>query len=356
VKSLLVIVVLSVALAPGRLSAQTAVRGHVWLPRTQGATVLSTYIDAQARRAVAMGDFLESAAVARKINLEADRMAMENSVMWVETYFERRKLNRQYRDAERVSYRESQTTISNNLHRRIANKERSGNQTDELNYMLGRLLADATAYNAIFMDTLQVEPNLDLTLTPNQLTHVLLKERSGTTGARPFRATDPQLMDDPWPKVFQRPEFEQVRDRYDAARNAAIAEIKAGALTPQKLEQLQFALKEVQKKFDQVYVWESMKDLIDIKTFVAFKDSGQSFLRAQAAGSLRAFVLDDLASYSQQLLFDGDSLVDLLRHCAQHDLVFADPQADGQSTYSQIYDNLRQIYLSYGPKAPDFNL
>ena len=72
------------------------IRGHVYLPRTHGATVLSTYIDAEARRMVAVGDLLESMAIARRINVESDREAMKNSVLWVETYFTRKELNRQY--------------------------------------------------------------------------------------------------------------------------------------------------------------------------------------------------------------------------------------------------------------------
>lgn len=356
VNSVSTIVAVSFCLLPSVTLAQTRVRGHVILPRTYGATVLSTYIDAEARRAVAIGDFLQSAAVARKINLEADRMAMENSLRWIETYFERRKLNREYRQAERLDYREYQTTLAQNFHRRISNAESSGNQIDEMNYMMGRLLADTATYKAIFLDEIKVGQGTDLTLTPNELTHILLKNEDGTQGASPFRPTDPRLVSDEWPKVFLRSEFDDVRDRYDAAREQAVNEINAGELSIKTLERMQAQLQQVEKKFEQVYVWKLMKDSVDTKTFVAYKKSGESFLRSQAAGSLRAFVLDSPDSYTNELQFDGDTLVDLIRHCAQHELVFAEPTADDKPTYSRIYHDLRQLYLKYSPEQPDFNL
>jgi len=64
-------------------------RGHIFLPPTRGATVLSTHIDAQARYIAAVGDFLESRAIARRIEADAFDREMDNALKWVETYFER---------------------------------------------------------------------------------------------------------------------------------------------------------------------------------------------------------------------------------------------------------------------------
>ena len=140
----LTLAIIHVVLA-GTSLGQVPIRRHVYLPRTHGATVLSTHIDAEARRLVALGDFLESSAVARRINIEADREAMKNSVLWVETYFMRRKLNMEYRDDLRIDYAESQLMITSATHRRIVQGGSLGDVTDEIHFMMNRLNADAVA-------------------------------------------------------------------------------------------------------------------------------------------------------------------------------------------------------------------
>jgi len=344
-------------LLTGSLHAQQGVRGHVFLPPTQGATVLSTYIDAQARRAVAIGDFLESQAIARKIHLEADRMAMENSVLYVETYFERRKLNREYRDAERIDYRESQILRTENFQRRIQNGEKGGNLTDEINFMMACLLADPeTSREILLVDDSPLAGPHNLKLTPNDLTHILLKTRHGGGGSRPFRASDPQVVSNHWPRVFLRDEFSAERAAYNKVRDRALQEIRTGELSVQTLEALQKQLKLLEQKFERVYVYELRKDSLDLATFVALKESGRNFLRGQAAGALRAFKVGDVSSYTDDLRFDGDALVELMRHCSQRDLALAAPEPADEAVYSRIHQNIRGMYLALSPAAPEFNL
>ena len=174
--------------------AQVGVRGHVFLPRTEGATVLSTHINAAANRLVALGDFMESAAIARQINLESDRIAMENSLLWVETYFERRKMNREYRDEARIDYKESQQIRMQERHHRIDSRDMSDDLVGDLNYMLAALIRDQNAYAAIFLGAEPHMTAIDQSLGPNEVTQIILEETSGPEGATRIRLSNPQLI------------------------------------------------------------------------------------------------------------------------------------------------------------------
>ena len=65
-------------------------RGHIILPPARGGTALSFQIQAEAEYLAARGDLAESIAVARKIHAEAFAKEIQNSVDYVDAYFQRR--------------------------------------------------------------------------------------------------------------------------------------------------------------------------------------------------------------------------------------------------------------------------
>ncbi|MEM8670445.1 MAG: hypothetical protein AAGG48_23165 [Planctomycetota bacterium] len=331
------------------------IRGNVFLPVNPGATVLGSHLHGQAVRAVAMGRFLESAAVARRINLESDRIAMENSILWVETYFERRRLNREYRDEERIDYQEHKLIVGRYNHKRVEESDPGGNPADGMNYMMGRLIADSSAYRTIFLGQVPDIDGADFFLSPSHLSHIVLKQVGGSEGARTLRPTDPELVSDQWPGVFMRPEFELERIEYDDVRKKALEEIRENnQLSVVTLEAVQSSLKNLQNKFDTIYTWPRMKGTIDIATYAHYRDVGENFFRAQAAGTLRAFAMNNPDSYSDDLRFEGETILDLLRHCSQHNLEFAKPEPGDEPTYAHLYQQMRQLYLDFIPNPPDY--
>ena len=332
--------------------AQDRVRGHVFLPPSSGATVLSTHMNAAANQALALGDLMESAAIARRINLESDRIAMENSVLWVETYFKRRQLNREYRDAERRDYQESKLLRAQQLHRNVEQGERYTDPTDRINFMMKRLLADSSAYRTIFLGDIPQLESASMRLSPDDISHILLSQTGGSEGARTIRPGDPGLVSDGWPKVFSQAEFEFERQAYDQIRTAMLKEIKQGELSLETMQAAQATLRLLEERFDEVYVWNDMKHVLDIATFTHCREVGEQFFRSQAASILRAFAMDNADMYSRDLQFQGDSLIDLLRHCSQHNLTFASPEPGDESTYTRLYQQLRQLYLEFVPHEP----
>lgn len=331
------------------------IRGQVFLPPFSGANVLATRLDAQAQRAVALGNFLESSAIARRINLDSDRIAMENSILWVETFFERRRLNRFYRDAERIDYQERKLIVGQYNHRRIEESDPGGDPAEGLNFMMRRLLADSAAYRTIFLGQVPEIDGANFSLSPSELSHIMLKQVGGSEGARTMRPTDPKLVSDQWPSVFMRPEFEVERVAYDEVRQRALDEIRNDKqLSVVTLEEVQSTLGRLQNKFDDFHQWPRMKGTVDLATFTHYRDAGENFFRAQAAGTLRAFAMSSPDSYSDDLRFEGKTLIDLLRHCSQHNLEFARPEPGDEATYADLYQQMRQLYLEFVPYPPDF--
>ncbi|MGH7137616.1 MAG: hypothetical protein ACREHD_17860, partial [Pirellulales bacterium] len=112
---------------------------HIMLPPQFGATVASTIIFAQASYIAAVGDFLESAAIARRHNAIAAEHEMHNAVLWVQTYFDRRELNRAYRRKEDPLYLDKEVNRETQVKRRVDELHQlvaSGDVTYEMNWMV----------------------------------------------------------------------------------------------------------------------------------------------------------------------------------------------------------------------------
>ena len=324
---------------------QTQCRGHVILPRTSGATVLSTYINASANRIIAQGDFLESAAVARQINLESDRIAMENSIKWVETYFERKKLNREYRDELRKDYQEKKASISLAYHKRILYGDTVADSTKELNYMLNTLMGNQNSFAALFVSEEPVMQSRDMELTPDDIAGIKIDAGSGNN----YQLAKPILIDSIWPKVFDPPEFDVIRARYDEIRLKTLNEIRNGTLTLKTFEELNRTLAELAEIFERHYTWDRIKQLktMDLAGLIYVKQTGNRFVQNQRAGALRAFSAKDPSAYELRFQFDGDKLTDLLRYCSTHHVKFASPGPSQNELYARLYQALRVIYLEF---------
>ncbi|MDA1055855.1 MAG: hypothetical protein O3C40_36170, partial [Planctomycetota bacterium] len=62
-----------------------------------------------------------------------------------------------------------------------------------------------------------------------------------------------------------------------------------------------------------------------------------------------AFTADNRDVFDGQYRFTGGSVIALIRHCADHALEFAPPQADDKATYRTLFADLRQVYLHFHP-------
>jgi len=329
-------------------NAARAQRPHIFLPRTHGATVLSTYIDAEARRIVAMGDFLESQANARLTHTEADRQAIENAMLWVDTYFKRKERNQEYRRAQNPSYIEQEKRRDQVRERTILDlpsEVTNGDVTDDLNWLLDRLISESDSYELIFSETLGDVAHLDQTLTADEISHILLRESTGNeAGGQSFRADSVEFISVNWPLGLSDRAFAVEGAAYEKARLQAIAESSAGKLTIASWVHLQSALDQLTHKFNQVYSREALESASGNER-ILLRASGKRFLQAQAVGVARVFTAKDLDVLERKYTFTGSSVIDLVRHCGKHGLEFAPPTPDDRAVYRVLFNHLRQVYL-----------
>ena len=340
----------------GTSSVSAQRRGHIRLPHTHGATVLSTYIDAEARRIAAYGYFLEAAAIARLINVEADRQAMYNSLIWVDVYFQRKLLNRDYRRQLSPPYIDQQQR-RDQMRLRIVTQQPEealkGDLTDDLNWLLDRMVTDSNTYRFVFFDGESEVEDVDRPLSPDDIAHIRLREAFGDQGGgQSFRADDARLMHEDWPVAFQDPAFADERAGFEAARDQVLRDLGTGRLTFPAWRALQEAHDALADKFDEVYGPKQTREFSG-NNRILIRNSGAEFLKSQAAAIAQAFVADNRDVFEGKYRFRGDSLVALVRHCADNGLEFAPPEVDDMATYRTLFTHLRAVYLHFNPNLID---
>lgn len=330
-------------------------RGHVWLPPTRGATVMSTYVDSHARLLVALGDYHESVAIARRHHAAAAEHEMRNAVQWVETYFKRKELNRAYRMKQDPPYLDKIEKREQMQDRRIRDLPAlalRGNATDELNWLLNRLATDSMAYELFYGNHGDLrDSEHDLKLTPSDISHIVFTEAVGSGGSGlTFRADDAKVLDASWPLALRRPEFDAARAEFDAARDEALRELRdKGEVSYASSRRLQHAVDSLTDVLNEVYSRDNVKTPTE---YLRSRKPAENFLKAQAVGVYRAMVSNNLDLFRGDYRFEGDTAVELIQHASKHGLQFAPAEAGDEPTYRRLLVAMRQIYLQFYPQ-PD---
>lgn len=327
------------------------VRPHVYLPPTRGATVTSTYIDSQARLIVATGDYLESAAIARRHRAEALDKELDNSIKWVETYFKRRELNRAYRRKENPAYLdkvENREKVKDHVTRDLPNEVLKGDVTDELNRLLDKLATATMAYDAIYGSNDEyVDSEIDQKLAPEDIRHIVLTDGGTKNGQKlTFRAHDAKVLSDCWPVAFRAPEMRAARERFEKVRDKGLNEIRTNkALGYTTWEEMKKALNDLAVLLVRKYPAEYRK-------YAPFQEcllyhNGQRFIKTQALAIHRAMATNQMEAFAGTNQFRGDSVFELIRHMCRRGLNFSKPQAGDEPTYSRLWIAMRHIYLDF---------
>jgi len=116
---------------------------HIHLPPAFGGTALSFHDSGRSGLRSRLRDMVESVARARKINAEAVAMEIQNSIDYVDAYFKRRELNREWRAKEEPNYLESEKRRQAVFKRKVENNIRIScaqlTSADTLNWLLREL-------------------------------------------------------------------------------------------------------------------------------------------------------------------------------------------------------------------------
>lgn len=326
-------------------------RGHVFLPPTRGATVLSTYIDAQARYIAAVGDFLESDAIARRHRAEAFDREMDNALKWVETYFERRALNKAYRLKEDPTYLErtrKQRDVKRDVTLNYPDEIKKGEPSLKLNWLLNEIANTSLAYAAIYgADDSYLDSEIDLPLLPGDAHHIWLTEVAAYGQSVPFRASDAKVFAEDWPLVFRATEFDPARRAFADATGKALGEIRTdGAISPATFGEMRQAVDGLRTRLEQAYPREKRKSMTG-QDWIIFYDQGRRFVDAQAATVMRAAATNRMETFDGSNRFDGDSVLDLIRHMSHRGLIFAAQKTGDEPTYNKLLDAMVRIYKEF---------
>lgn len=349
-----VVLLLSMSIGAGYVIAQEPpIREHIALPPTRGATVLSTYIDAQAHYIAAMGDYLESAAIARRHHAAATEHELRNAVNWVETYFERRALNRAYRLKEDPPYLDKVEKREIVQRRRIAEMPAEvlkGGVTDELNWLLDRLATASLAYQAIFgTDDQYVDSAIDQRLSPSDIGHIVLTDGGVQYGQKlTFRANDARVLSPRWPIVFRAPEFRAARENFEKVMANGLKEIHGqGAITYETWTSMQDAVDGLAVQLNRKYPREYRRTA-PVRECLTYHQ-GVQFLQSQALAVHRAMATNRMETFDGTNQFVEDSVFELVRHMCRCGLQFAEPEPGDEPTYKKLLIAMREIYLHFYP-------
>ncbi len=333
------------ALATG-LYAQPA-REHVFLPPTRGATALSAFIDAQSRLIAAQGDFLESAAIARRHHAAAAAQEIENSVAWVKAYFERKELNRAYRQQYHPNYiqrYEKAQRLKEHLLEERPELATAGDVTADLNFMLDKLSNHALAHQVIFGEPSASER--DGRLTQDDIHNLILTDGTGKgSSAVTFRAERGSPLEFDWPLVFQDAGFDSARRRYEAAKQELLDGFTvAGTVDPASWNAIQEAIDALFAELHRQYPPARFEN--DPQEFMVY-NAALRFLKSKASMVFQARITADAVYLTDKYIFDGETVLDLVRHMARHGLRFAPPEGGGKGSYNRLYMMMRQLYLEF---------
>ena len=189
-----------------------------------------TYIDAQAHMIVAQGDFLEAAAIARRHHAAAAEQEIKNSVEWVRAYFERKELNRAYRQKYNPTYVQSyekSQRLKEHLLEARPELATAGDVTDELNFMLDKISNHSLAHQVVFGD--RSSNDNDGQLTPEDVHNLVLTDGTGKgTSYVTFRAERGSSLDFEWPLVFRDEGFDAARQQYESAKQQLLDDFRDG--------------------------------------------------------------------------------------------------------------------------------
>ena len=326
--------------------AQVPVRDHVFLPPVRGATALSTYIGAQANMMVAAGDFLEASAIARRHHAAAAEQEIRNSVEWVRAYFERKELNRAYRQNYNPTYAqryEKSQELKAHLLEARPQLAMAGDVTDELNFMLDRIANHSLAHQIVFGG--RTSTDKDGQLTPEDIHNLVLTDGTGKgTNYVTFRAERGTPLDFDWPLVFRDEGFDAARRQYESAKQQLLDDSRDGSVDPASWTAMQVAVDDLVSELKRQYPRARFEN--DPQEFLVF-NSAMQFLKSKASMVFQARISADTTYLADKYIFDGTTVLDLVRHMTQNALRFAPPEGGGEGSYRRLFMMMRQLYLQY---------
>jgi hypothetical protein len=313
---------------------------------SHGGTRYSFGVEAEAQYITAQGAFLESAATARKINAEAVALEIQNSVDYVNAYFKRQELNKEWREKlkspEHETYLEHEKKMKEVMALRIDQyftDTLKGDVTKELNYLLQNL------YFVQYMSPGDLKP-LDAPLSKEQLKQIWLTDGGPGNSRLVFNLGSGDMLKSPWPYVLRGPDFAAQRNDFELSRDALVKEIREkGEAGPENGERLRQSVVQLWDTLEKAYPDERRREPAEFLEYSAAK----GFLQSMLVQIDRALKTNDSSVFSGSLDFKGETLLSLLQHMSKLGLTFDRPRPGGEAVYKALFMSMRELYLERAP-------
>jgi len=234
-------------------------------------------------------------AEARLLNAEADSKEQDNDVKRVSTFYERRRLSREGRDAEHIDYLEHQEKSREQrirVTRGNLDEALGTDLSDDLNFLLRELMADGYS---IFMSrhpgSLIGSPdNLELTAEDRHQIRVSEGKVAGG-GSMMFRVDTAQVLETQWKGALLEERFDMSRKAFEEARDSALSDLKTmKEVTRENRTQLMNAVAQLTAELT-AYLKESRKSPKDLLECVV----AVRFLRSLDRSTLRLIKTQGIA-------------------------------------------------------------
>ncbi len=320
-------------------------RPTIFLPPSYGTTPFSAQVMAEASYLVGLGSLLESEAQARLTHADAAEHEIRNSLLWLETYFARKEINRAYWKKYHPEFLDRRAADAQRTERKVLELPEvalEGDPTDELNWMLEQVASDTLAHELLESETSLLHSEFDEPFEEGDLAHVRLTDGGREGGqAITFHANDPRLLETRWPRALRAPELAEAREQFEKARDRAVIEAReTKELTWETARKLCESVDALTAAFQQAYPYSRRSTSEDFLVYRA----GERYLQALAAGTFRLVDSADTRMLDGSYQFDGDSVVGLIGHLCRYGLEFAAPEAGSEGTYRKLFFALRRLY------------
>ena len=329
---------------PGAEGSSEQARPHVILPPASGGTHLSFQIQAEA----ISGSTWRSGRVGggrRRINADAVAREIENSIDYVDAFFKRRELNRQYRAQENPNYLQAEQYRQQVRRQRLESQFQDvlkGNLTDQLNWLLTEVSGPMLAYQYLSQQTSLADTELNPQLDDQDLEHIWLSDGGPSGRQLVISAGNSQVLETRWPLSLRHPQLDDLRAQLEASRDQLLAELASSRqISYTGTEQLTKHINDMLVAIERIYPEDQRQEFA---VFTAYS-SGKRYLRSLAAQTHRVAETSDKSLLNGSLRFEGGHLLDLIQYMDRTGLVFAPPQAGGERVYRSLLSDMRNIWL-----------
>jgi hypothetical protein len=314
-------------------------------------TALGDAITAQARYVAATGYYVQSVAIARKIHAEAAAIEIDNTVKSVEAYWKRKEIWNEEFHKQHPTHTEWQAKFDEIYKRRIKEQYQDlvkADVTEHLNWMLRELSGPILAVQYSSKNWASDPASMNTKLGKRDLD--LLWVTDGGKGSKLiFNLGDPKLLDKPWPLALRGDEFKELREEFEAARDAVVNATQDGKTQADNegSRRLIKATSDLLAGLDEVYTHERRAD---VTVFLQYSDA-QRFLRTMLGEVIRALNSSDRSLFDPQSRFKGESVADLVTYMYRNGLTFSKPRPGSEGVYDRLFMDMRRLYITFSADA-----